>query len=181
MDIDGLPDHYQQIRLEVDDDGVALLTLDRPEHMNAWTGQMSRELSHALRWCDQNDEVRVVVITGAGRAFCAGADLSHGGDTFSEARNQTAQEAVEELYPWDIRKPVIAAINGAAEVLNLMIEGGTATNIIPKYCRIDWEARGVPGFEPSEVVDVEDADTLEYHFERPSNDGLVKYVMVIHE
>jgi len=96
------------------DGGVATVTLNRPERMNAWTGTMSRELSEVLAWADRTDEVRVVVLTGAGRAFCAGADLSHGGDTFSAGRNQTADDAARQLYPWDIRKPVIAAINGAA-------------------------------------------------------------------
>lgn len=104
---------YSDIRFEIDG-GVATITLHRPEHMNAWTGLMARELSAALGECDRDDAVRAVVITGAGRAFCAGADLSGGDDTFSAARNQDAGEAIEELFPWDIRKPVIAAINGAA-------------------------------------------------------------------
>ena len=104
---------YEAILFDVSD-GVATITLNRPERMNAWNGPMARELSHALRECDRTDAIRSVVITGAGRAFCAGADLSAGGDTFSAARNQDAGEAIEEVFPWDIRKPVIAAINGAA-------------------------------------------------------------------
>ena len=104
---------YQAILFDIDS-GVCTITLNRPEHMNAWTGRMAVELSHALQAADGDDDVRAVVITGAGRAFCAGADLSAGGDTFAEARNQDAGEAVQETFPWDIRKPVIAAINGAA-------------------------------------------------------------------
>ena len=104
---------YEAIEVTLDD-GVALITLNRPERMNAWNGPMARDLSVSLAWADQNDDVRAVVITGAGRAFCAGADLSSGGDTFRENRNQDPAEAFKEVFPWDIRKPVIAAINGAA-------------------------------------------------------------------
>ena len=60
------------------DDGVAVVTLNRPASMNAWNDQMSAELSNALRVCDEDDAVRAVVLTGAGRAFCAGQDLSAG-------------------------------------------------------------------------------------------------------
>lgn len=108
-----LGDDYEAVEVSLDD-GVALITLNRPERMNAWNGRMARDLSVALARADAADEARVVVITGAGRAFCAGADLSGGDDTFQANRNQSAEEAVREVFPWDIRKPVIAAINGAA-------------------------------------------------------------------
>ncbi|MGY9075086.1 MAG: enoyl-CoA hydratase-related protein [Acidimicrobiales bacterium] len=107
------PAEYETLTLVVDR-GVATITLNRPERMNAWNRAMAHDISHSLQWCDSTDDVRAVVITGAGRAFCAGADLSQGGDTFEAGRNQTAAEAATEVYPWDIRKPVIAAINGAA-------------------------------------------------------------------
>ncbi|MFT7650311.1 MAG: enoyl-CoA hydratase/carnithine racemase [Candidatus Poriferisodalaceae bacterium] len=110
---DETPPSYETVLVDLDE-GVATLTFNRPERMNAWNGVMAREISESLQWADATDAVRVVVITGAGRAFCAGADLSQGGDTFAEGRNQTAEEAVKETFPWDIRKPVIAAINGAA-------------------------------------------------------------------
>jgi len=64
------------------DGGVATLTLNRPEAMNAWNPAMAAGLDSALRACDANDDVRAVVLTGAGRAFCAGADLGGGGETF---------------------------------------------------------------------------------------------------
>ena len=54
--------------------GIATVTLNRPEQMNTWTPIMSRELSDAMYECDENDDIRAVVVTGAGRAFCAGAD-----------------------------------------------------------------------------------------------------------
>ena len=63
-------------------DGIATVTLNRPEAMNAWTPQLSDELTMALGAADTDDSVRVIVITGAGKAFCAGADLSGGEDGF---------------------------------------------------------------------------------------------------
>ena len=66
---------YEQILFEVQD-SIAVLTLNRPERMNAWTYQMSRELSHAIGVCNEDPAIGAIIITGAGRGFCAGADLS---------------------------------------------------------------------------------------------------------
>ncbi len=97
------------------DDGVATLTLHRPEVMNAWTDRMSAELSHALQRCDDDDAVRAVVLTGAGRAFCAGQDLSAGGETFdNSAAPADAPPGWPARTPWQICKPVLAALNGHA-------------------------------------------------------------------
>ncbi len=105
---------YQQITVAVND-GVMLVTLNRPEQMNSWTARMGRELSTALMAAHEDDDVRVVVLTGTGRAFCAGADLSSGGNTFdSEERDRDEAVGTEFVLPWQIRKPVIAAINGHA-------------------------------------------------------------------
>lgn len=105
---------YDAITVE-HDRHVALVTMNRPERLNAWNAAMARDLDIAMRACDADDDVRAVVLTGAGRAFCAGADLSGGGDTFSERRNvDEDQEQRGWFYPWDVRKPVIAAIGGAA-------------------------------------------------------------------
>jgi enoyl-CoA hydratase/carnithine racemase len=85
--------------------------------MNAWNAQMAAELSDALRSCNENDEVRAIVLTGAGRAFCAGADLRGGRDTFAgrESRREApAEERERPVQPWQIDKPVIAALNGHA-------------------------------------------------------------------
>lgn len=95
------------------DGPVAVVTLNRPEKLNAWNAVMARELSGALSQADADDSVRAVVLTGAGRAFCAGADLERGGDTFSN-RDRRTRERAPEVYPYSIGKPVIAAINGAA-------------------------------------------------------------------
>lgn len=103
---------YETILLDVKDQ-IATITLNRPERMNAWNPQMAAELSDALTACNRNDEVRAVVLTGAGRAFCAGADLSGRGETFA-GREQRRSEPAREFYPWQVDKPVIAAINGHA-------------------------------------------------------------------
>ncbi|HVM54828.1 MAG TPA: enoyl-CoA hydratase-related protein [Acidimicrobiales bacterium] len=109
----GTPD-YEQIVYAVDG-GVATVTLNRPEKLNAMTAQMGAEMADAMAEADEDDEVRAVVVTGAGTAFCAGADLGGGKDTkgFGDSWG-----GVERTYrrrsPQHVRKPVIAAINGAA-------------------------------------------------------------------
>ena len=109
---------FSTISLDIDD-GIATLWLDRPEKMNAFTPQMKYELIAAFDHTDANDDVRAVIVTGRGRAFCAGADLSSGGDTFDydkragedhrrDGGGQTTLRIFRSL------KPVIGAINGAA-------------------------------------------------------------------
>lgn len=109
---------FEQITVDVDDAGVATITLNRPERMNAWTAQMGDELSEANEALDHDDAVRAIVYTGAGRAFCAGADLGAGGSTFDNS-TRTDEPPSERrrralLVPWQLRKPTIAAINGHA-------------------------------------------------------------------
>ncbi len=106
---------YETILLDVKD-RVATITLNRPKRMNAWTGRMAAELGDAMAACNENDEVRAVVLTGAGRAFCAGADMGGGKDTFGnfERRNREQTGRRGGLLPWQLDKPVIAAINGHA-------------------------------------------------------------------
>lgn len=93
-------------------DGVALITLNRPDALNAWTPQLSDELSVAMGAADADDDVRAVVVTGAGRAFCAGADLSGGESGFLGGR--AGEDNRPRRLPHHVRKPVIAAINGHA-------------------------------------------------------------------
>ena len=103
-------------------DGIVTVTLNRPERLNAVTGQMIDELIAAIDRFDADDGARVMVVTGAGRAFCAGADLGRGGDTFNADRDADAGGG--GLHPdgggrvtlrlYDCNKPVIAAINGPA-------------------------------------------------------------------
>ncbi len=92
--------------------GVALVTLNRPEAMNAWTPQLSDDLMLACGAADADDDVRAVVITGAGRAFCAGADLSAGESGFVGGAGSARKGP--RFWPHQVRKPVIAAINGHA-------------------------------------------------------------------
>lgn len=110
----GYPAVMETIRLERDGP-VALLTLHRPERLNAYTVQMGIELFGALHELDLDDAVRAIVVTGEGRAFCAGADLAAGGQTFAGERSWEAAARLEaKVRPWNMRTPVIAAINGAA-------------------------------------------------------------------
>lgn len=105
---------YEDIRFDVQD-GVALITLHRPDSLNAFSGKMGVEWGEAYRRCDADDDIRIVVVTGAGRAFCAGADMSAGEDTFgSQAGNARFSAAAMEPPAWEVRKPIIAAMNGHA-------------------------------------------------------------------
>jgi len=104
---------YQHIRFEVRD-GVGEVTLNRPDRLNAYTTLMGRELGDAFRICDERDDVRAVIVTGAGRGFCAGADLDGEGKMFAEDSGGGDSEAPAGVPPWRVRKPIIAAINGPA-------------------------------------------------------------------
>ena len=111
---------YQHISLEVED-GIATVTLDRPDKLNAFTARMQHELIDAFDRTDADDEVRAVIVTGRGRAFCAGADLSGGGETFATSGETNAVGVGQRdgggqvvLRIFESTKPVIAAINGPA-------------------------------------------------------------------
>ncbi len=110
----------RQITTQIED-GILTITLNRPEKLNAFTRQMQQHMIEALDEADANDEVRAIIVTGAGRAFCAGADLSSGGDAFNaDARSDRPSGlrpdggGVLTLRMFDCRKPLIAAINGPA-------------------------------------------------------------------
>ena len=109
---------YETLLYEVSEH-VATITFNRPEKMNTWNAQVASEISEAMLKANTNDEVRAIVLTGAGRAFCAGADLERGGDTFANRDESGGRQSDEgrnmrNVYPNEIDKPVIAAINGAA-------------------------------------------------------------------
>ena len=110
---------FEQITTELNDH-VLTITMNRPDRLNAWTQTMFGELLEAFDRADADDEVRAVIVTGAGRAFCAGADLERGGETFTKREHQDPDAIPRDsggrltLRIFDLTKPVIAAINGPA-------------------------------------------------------------------
>lgn len=112
---------HEEILYSVDGP-VATITLNRPDKLNAFTNRMLKEIIAAFDASDADDDVRAVVVTGSGRAFCAGADLSGGGDTFAKggsdvsARSGVVRDGggLVALRIFESKKPVIGAINGAA-------------------------------------------------------------------
>ncbi len=122
---------YDTLTTELSDH-VLTVTLCRPDRLNALSQQMLEELLLALDEADANDDVRVVIFTGAGRGFCAGADLGGGGGTFDAgAGKQTPRDGggLLTLRLFELRKPVIAAVNGPAV-------GVGATMTLPMDVRI---------------------------------------------
>jgi enoyl-CoA hydratase/carnithine racemase len=118
---------FEQITTELDE-GILTITLNRPERLNAWTAVMGRELIEAFDQADADDDVRAIVMTGAGRGYCAGADLASGGETFDYAARAAEGSLLTEpvggvprdnggqftLRIFACTKPVIGAINGPA-------------------------------------------------------------------
>ena len=112
---------YSEILYDIADH-IATITLNRPAKLNAFTNTMMRELIDAFDRIDADDDVRVVIVTGAGRGFCAGADLSGGGDTFKGGGSDVQTDVgvprdgggLVSLRIFECTKPVIAAINGPA-------------------------------------------------------------------
>jgi enoyl-CoA hydratase/carnithine racemase len=111
---------YQEILYNVDD-GILTITMNRPEKLNAFTVTMMTEMIDAFDRSDADDSIRAVIVTGAGRAFCAGADLSAGGATFNAEARPDRPKGVNRdggglltLRIFDSKKPVIAAVNGPA-------------------------------------------------------------------
>jgi enoyl-CoA hydratase/carnithine racemase len=123
-------------RYDVDEHGIATITLHRPDKLNAYNAQMREELGLLFDETDGDDAVKAVIVTGAGRAFCAGADLSSGGDTFDRhaPQHQGALEKLKvgEVYRdgggtntlriYESLKPVIGAINGPAVGIGATIQ-----------------------------------------------------------
>lgn len=108
------------VRVDVDDSGVALITLDGPERLNAFATDTAHQLGAAYRRCDADDAVRAVVVTGAGRAFCAGADMTAEAAAFDSPGEGFSASPVQPPA-WRVRKLVIAAINGPAIGIGLTL------------------------------------------------------------
>jgi enoyl-CoA hydratase/carnithine racemase len=107
--------NHEQIRFEVRG-GVGVMTLNRPDKLNAWTRQMSAELSSAIDYCNETDTIGAMIITGEGRGFCAGADIT--GTFKARLEGQAAAESVagDRTSDWvgllRRSKPILAAVNG---------------------------------------------------------------------
>jgi enoyl-CoA hydratase/carnithine racemase len=113
---------YETIKYEVEDQ-ILTITLNRPDKLNAFNGTMQQELIDAFDAADKDDNVRAIIVTGAGRGFCAGADLERGGSTFNyddrpgaEGEEQWHRDGGGKLTLriYEVNKPVIAAVNGPA-------------------------------------------------------------------
>jgi enoyl-CoA hydratase/carnithine racemase len=148
---------YQAIRYEIDDN-ILTLTLNRPEKLNAFTVQMAHELIDAFDRASEDDEVRAIVVTGAGRAFCAGMDLSGSDNVFglNEALSPTLDDlnsnmenpeyirSVRDtggrvvLAIYDCKKPVIGAINGAAVGIGATMTCAMDIRLASEYARIGF-------------------------------------------
>lgn len=124
---------YEDILYSVAD-GVAVITLNRPDRLNAWRGEMARDVKAAMRAASDDDEVRVIVLTGAGRGFCAGADMnslqaiqSDGGSARAAAAGPADFDAnarpdfrMQNSWFPAVPKPIIGAINGACAGLGMV-------------------------------------------------------------
>jgi len=132
---------FEQITTELSDN-VLTITLNRPERLNAFTATMGEELRAAFDDADADDDVRAVIVTGAGRGFCAGADLERGGATFTDRAREGSDPVPRDgggrltLRIFECTKPVIAAINGPAV-------GIGATMTLPMDVRLASESARV--------------------------------------
>jgi enoyl-CoA hydratase/carnithine racemase len=142
---------YQNIIVE-ESNHIATLTLNRPDRLNAFTVQLEEELLHALESLDQNEDVRAVIVTGAGRGFCAGEDVKERpGEVNIPARN--AKRVLDRKYrngfPMilrDMMKPTIAAVNGPAVGMGLSLALACDIRIGSEKARLGaiWTRRGIP-------------------------------------
>jgi enoyl-CoA hydratase/carnithine racemase len=152
---DSAPRAWRQVRL-TSLDGIATVTLDRPDALNAFTDVMEEELIQALDLCDADDEIRVVIITGAGRAFCAGMDIAGDGSVFRDWRGSPdaapgTQHDVGAEMPlrrdgggrvalrlFSLTKPVIAAINGHAVGVGITMTLAADIRIVANEAKIGF-------------------------------------------
>jgi enoyl-CoA hydratase/carnithine racemase len=138
---------YEQIRYEVAD-RILTLTLNRPERLNAFTGQMMNELIDACDRADADDDVRAIIVTGEGRGFCAGADLEMGADTFNyenNPRGRTGGTTWERdggglltLRLFNLNKPIIAAVNGPAVGIGVTMQLAMDVRIASESARFGF-------------------------------------------
>lgn len=121
-------------------DGVAVITLNRPEKLNAVNLRMRLEFLDLLDDLSVDDEVRVIIVTGAGRAFCAGADISEFGEKTAESRKKQirTKEMVRQIYEFE--KPIIGAINGVSAGDGSQWLLAFDLNVASEHARLAWPA-----------------------------------------
>jgi enoyl-CoA hydratase/carnithine racemase len=129
---------------------VGLVTLNRPERRNAYTSRMGAELQAAFAELEADEAVRAIVVTGAGKYFCAGADLDRGESTFTrlsddELRALDRQRTAEGPRAWEMRTPIIAAINGSAVGIGITLPMQWDIRIVAREARLGFvfNRRGV--------------------------------------
>ena len=121
-------------------DGVAVITLNRPEKLNAVNLEMRLEILDTLEDLAVDDDIRVAVFTGAGRAFCAGADISRLDEDSPETRKQRARTQDVTRYIYEFEKPVIGAINGIAAGEGAQWVLAFDLNVISEKAKLAWPA-----------------------------------------
>ncbi|MFT4861801.1 MAG: enoyl-CoA hydratase/carnithine racemase [Pseudohongiellaceae bacterium] len=144
--------------LYVLEDGILTLTLNRPDKLNSFTVEMAQELIAALNHASDDDEVRVIVVTGAGKAFCAGMDLSAQGNVFGldeslqptlkDMQERLGEKEIEDgvrdtggqvtLAMYDCKKPIIAAINGAAVGIGATMTCAMDIRIASEFAKVGF-------------------------------------------
>lgn len=134
---------FSDISADVSDQ-IMTIKLCRPERLNAFTGRMKDELCAALDDADADDNVRAVIITGSGRAFCAGADISEGGERFGLAGTRARREEHQDrggivaLRIFECKKPVIAAINGPAVGVGITMTLAADARLMAKSAKLSF-------------------------------------------
>jgi enoyl-CoA hydratase/carnithine racemase len=137
--------NWETLLVDVDEVGVATITLNRPDKLNAITLDMDREFFECMRSLDTDPGVRVIVVTGAGRAFCAGVDMSEGNPFDQEAHADhdeslgTSSETIDDRAGlWRLATPIIGAINGAAVGAGLTIATLFDVNIAAEDAKLGF-------------------------------------------
>ncbi len=133
------PASYEHLRFERRDDGVLLITIDRPERMNATNDRLHRELAYVWREIDEDESTRVAVVTGAGRAFSAGGDLEMiqrmAGD-YERVAAMAREAAALVTNMLDCEKPIVSAINGTAVGAGLAVALMADISVIAEDARL---------------------------------------------
>ncbi len=152
---------FETLLVDIDGGGVATVTLNRPEAMNAFNLEMTAEFDEAIWSLERDESVRVIVLTGAGKAFSTGIDLAAGGDTFGAAAHEehnaevgASDSQITDRYSfWTMRTPMIAAINGIAIGAGLTLTFLADIRVVADDARLAAAVRP-PQRDPRRELDV---------------------------